>query len=244
MVSAFILIQTEVGRASNVTREISGVKGIVSVDPVTGPYDVIARGEAADLDELAKAIVMRSSPSRVSPRPDLPGALALARPPTPRHEGCLAAFFRALPRAPIPRPEVQWRGFGTRLRVGAAARPARPGGRGRVGRAVDAPAERCDASDDVRRPDGRRPDGRSPTQSTAAPAPRPGWWPRERPRLRPDPQGGRRAGPGALERGDPGGAGLLRRAQFVDGFGPDAAAAYDPSIVYTQGSPRPPTWCR
>ena len=28
-----------------------------------------------------------------------------------------------------------------------------------------------------------------------------------------------------------------------DGFGPDAAAAYDPSIVYTQGGP-PPTWCR
>jgi hypothetical protein len=50
VVSAFILIQTEVGRASNVTREISGVKGIVSVD--------IARGEAGDLDELAKAIVM------------------------------------------------------------------------------------------------------------------------------------------------------------------------------------------
>src|SRR4029434_10599105 len=58
VVSAFILIQTEVGRASNVTREINGVKGIVSVDPVTGPYDVIARGEATDLDELAKAIVM------------------------------------------------------------------------------------------------------------------------------------------------------------------------------------------
>ncbi len=58
MVSAFILIQTEVGRASNVTREISSVKGITSVDPVTGPYDVIARGEANDLDELAKTIVM------------------------------------------------------------------------------------------------------------------------------------------------------------------------------------------
>ena len=58
MVSAFILIQAEVGRASNVNREISGVKGIVVVDPVTGPYDVSGRGEAADLDELAKAIVM------------------------------------------------------------------------------------------------------------------------------------------------------------------------------------------
>ena len=58
MVNAYILIQTEVGRASNVTREISGVSGITTVDPVTGPYDVIARGEASDLDELAKAIVM------------------------------------------------------------------------------------------------------------------------------------------------------------------------------------------
>lgn len=58
MVSAYILIQTEVGRASDVTREINGVKGIVTVDPVTGPYDVIARGEAGDLDELAKAVVM------------------------------------------------------------------------------------------------------------------------------------------------------------------------------------------
>jgi DNA-binding Lrp family transcriptional regulator len=58
MVSAYILIQTEVGKASAVTREIGGIKGVSQVDGVTGPYDVIARGEAADLDELAKAIVM------------------------------------------------------------------------------------------------------------------------------------------------------------------------------------------
>lgn len=58
MVSAFILIQTEVGKASHVTREIGKIGGVVSVDGVTGPYDVIARGQAADLDELAKAVVM------------------------------------------------------------------------------------------------------------------------------------------------------------------------------------------
>jgi DNA-binding Lrp family transcriptional regulator len=58
VVSAYILIQTEVGRANHVTREISDIKGIMQADGVTGPYDVIARGEAADLDELAKAIVM------------------------------------------------------------------------------------------------------------------------------------------------------------------------------------------
>ncbi len=58
MVSAYILIQTEVGRASHVTREIGQIKGIAAVDGVTGPYDVIARGDANDLDELAKSIVM------------------------------------------------------------------------------------------------------------------------------------------------------------------------------------------
>ncbi len=58
MVSAYILIQTEVGRANHVTRELAGIEGIAVVDPVTGPYDVIARGEASDLDELAKSIVM------------------------------------------------------------------------------------------------------------------------------------------------------------------------------------------
>ena len=59
VVRASILIQTEVGRASQVTRgKLNGISGVVAVDPVTGPYDVIARGEASDLDELAKAIVV------------------------------------------------------------------------------------------------------------------------------------------------------------------------------------------
>ncbi len=58
MVSAYILIQTEVGKATHVTREIGHIKGISSVDGVTGPYDVIARGDAADLDDLARTVVM------------------------------------------------------------------------------------------------------------------------------------------------------------------------------------------
>lgn len=57
MTSAYILIQTEVGRASQVTRELGNIHGVVAVDPVTGPYDVIARGEAESLDELAKTII-------------------------------------------------------------------------------------------------------------------------------------------------------------------------------------------
>ena len=57
-VSAYVLIQTEVGKASQVTKSVADLTGIVQVDGVTGPYDVIARADSADLDELAKQIVM------------------------------------------------------------------------------------------------------------------------------------------------------------------------------------------
>jgi DNA-binding Lrp family transcriptional regulator len=59
LVSAYILIQTEVGKATFVTQQVHGITGVVSVDGVTGPYDVIARAEAKDLDELAKNIVLK-----------------------------------------------------------------------------------------------------------------------------------------------------------------------------------------
>jgi DNA-binding Lrp family transcriptional regulator len=58
MVHAYILIQTEVGKAAQVTDQVRGIEGVVVVDPVTGPYDVVARAEAMDLDQLAKATVM------------------------------------------------------------------------------------------------------------------------------------------------------------------------------------------
>jgi hypothetical protein len=58
MVSAYILIQTEVGKAGQVTVQVKGIDGVVTVDPVTGPYDIVARAEAEDLDLLAKGTVM------------------------------------------------------------------------------------------------------------------------------------------------------------------------------------------
>ena len=58
MVSAYILVQTEVGKASQVTDQIKAISGVTLADGVTGPYDVIARAEADDLDGLAKTIVM------------------------------------------------------------------------------------------------------------------------------------------------------------------------------------------
>ena len=58
-VSAYILIQTEVGKAASVAQSVGAIDGVVSSEDVTGPYDVIARAEAADLDQLAKSIVMK-----------------------------------------------------------------------------------------------------------------------------------------------------------------------------------------
>jgi DNA-binding Lrp family transcriptional regulator len=57
VVQAYILVQTEVGKARDVAAAISGIDGIVRVDPVTGPYDVIVLSEARNVDELGKMIV-------------------------------------------------------------------------------------------------------------------------------------------------------------------------------------------
>ena len=58
-VSAYVLIQTEVGKAAQVAEEVNGISGIVSADDVTGPYDVIARAEAESVDELGRMVVSR-----------------------------------------------------------------------------------------------------------------------------------------------------------------------------------------
>ena len=58
-VSAYILIQTEVGKAAAVADEVGAIVGVVSAEDVTGPYDVIARAEAESVDELGKMVVSR-----------------------------------------------------------------------------------------------------------------------------------------------------------------------------------------
>jgi DNA-binding Lrp family transcriptional regulator len=57
VVQAYILIQTEVGKAADVAREISGIDGVTLAEDVTGPYDVIVRAEARSVDELGKLVV-------------------------------------------------------------------------------------------------------------------------------------------------------------------------------------------
>ena len=58
-VIAYVLIQTEVGKAAQVAAEVAKVDGVVSAEDVTGPYDVIVRAEANSIDELGKMVVSR-----------------------------------------------------------------------------------------------------------------------------------------------------------------------------------------
>ena len=59
MVQAYILIQTEVGKAAAVAEAIGKLDGVASAEDVTGPYDVIVRAEARNVDELGKLVVAR-----------------------------------------------------------------------------------------------------------------------------------------------------------------------------------------
>jgi len=59
VVQAYILVQTEVGKAAAVAAEIAGITGVISAEDVTGPYDVIVRAEAQTVDELGKLVVAR-----------------------------------------------------------------------------------------------------------------------------------------------------------------------------------------
>ena len=59
VVQAYILVQTEVGKAAAVAAEIAGITGVVSAEDVTGPYDVIVRAEADDVDQLGQLVVAK-----------------------------------------------------------------------------------------------------------------------------------------------------------------------------------------
>jgi DNA-binding Lrp family transcriptional regulator len=58
-VRAYILIQTEVGKAASVAAEAASIPGVVDADDVTGPYDVVVRTEAESVDELGRMVVSR-----------------------------------------------------------------------------------------------------------------------------------------------------------------------------------------
>jgi DNA-binding Lrp family transcriptional regulator len=59
MVEAYMLIQAEVGRSAEVADAVGKIPGVRFADAVTGPYDVIVRAEAEDIDGLGKLIVAK-----------------------------------------------------------------------------------------------------------------------------------------------------------------------------------------
>jgi DNA-binding Lrp family transcriptional regulator len=59
VVQAYILIQTEVGKASAVAEVIAQIHGVLQAEDVTGPYDVIVRAQAGTVDELGRMVVAK-----------------------------------------------------------------------------------------------------------------------------------------------------------------------------------------
>jgi DNA-binding Lrp family transcriptional regulator len=59
VVQAYILIQTDVGKASAVAEMVGRLPGVVQAEDVTGPYDVIVRAQAATVDELGRIVVAK-----------------------------------------------------------------------------------------------------------------------------------------------------------------------------------------
>jgi DNA-binding Lrp family transcriptional regulator len=59
LITAYVLIQTEVGEAGQVARAAAEIEGVQQAQPVVGPYDVIVRAEARSMDALGRLVVSR-----------------------------------------------------------------------------------------------------------------------------------------------------------------------------------------
>jgi len=59
---AFVLIETAVGKNKEVVTNIKQIKGVKSVDTVTGPYDVIVVVEAENLNDIGDIVTGKIHP--------------------------------------------------------------------------------------------------------------------------------------------------------------------------------------
>jgi len=59
---AFILIETAVGKSNEVVSGVRKIKGVQSVDTVTGPYDVIAIIESDSLNDIGNLVTGKIHP--------------------------------------------------------------------------------------------------------------------------------------------------------------------------------------
>ena len=59
MLSAYVLIESELGKVARVALAMRDLDGVQLAEDLAGPYDVIARVQASSLDELGKLIAFR-----------------------------------------------------------------------------------------------------------------------------------------------------------------------------------------
>ncbi len=59
MLSAYVLIQTEVGKVAHVAQALGDLDGVQLAEDLAGPYDVIARVQAPGLDHLGRLVASR-----------------------------------------------------------------------------------------------------------------------------------------------------------------------------------------
>jgi DNA-binding Lrp family transcriptional regulator len=59
MLSAYVLIESEVGKVAHVAQAIADLDGVQLAEDLAGPYDVIASVQAPGLDELGRLVVFR-----------------------------------------------------------------------------------------------------------------------------------------------------------------------------------------
>jgi DNA-binding Lrp family transcriptional regulator len=57
MITAYVLVQTEVGTAGQVARAAAEVDGVQEAQPLAGPYDVIVRAQAPSIDALGRLVL-------------------------------------------------------------------------------------------------------------------------------------------------------------------------------------------
>ena len=53
---AYLLIETRVGESKEVLNKLVQLDGVISADPVTGPYDIIAVVEREDFSDIASLV--------------------------------------------------------------------------------------------------------------------------------------------------------------------------------------------
>jgi DNA-binding Lrp family transcriptional regulator len=59
VVNAYILIQAEPSKTAMVAALVRAVPGVSETEIVTGPYDVVARAQAPDINKLAEQVTSR-----------------------------------------------------------------------------------------------------------------------------------------------------------------------------------------